>query len=162
MLALIAGKIACDASCRVLSRSNSQTGERVIFGDRCAMLRQIIVMFSACSGLSAQSGDLGDRTERGALFKVSSGGHTMHLFGTIHVGLPGFYPLEPRVADADRQGAHAGARDRSAPSRSATDCAPCNGTACWSPADRRLCACAASWRRWLDRLMKGGIDPPAP
>jgi len=27
MLALIAGKIACDASCNVLSRSNSQTGE---------------------------------------------------------------------------------------------------------------------------------------
>ena len=39
-------------------------------------------------------------TERGALFKVSLDGHEMHLFGTLHVGLPEFYPLEPRLADA--------------------------------------------------------------
>lgn len=38
--------------------------------------------------------------ERGALFKVSGGGHTMYLFGTIHMGLPEFYPLEPRIAAA--------------------------------------------------------------
>jgi uncharacterized protein YbaP (TraB family) len=39
-------------------------------------------------------------TERGALFKVSLDGHEMHLFGTLHVGLPEFYPLEPRIAEA--------------------------------------------------------------
>lgn len=39
-------------------------------------------------------------TERGALFKVSLDGHEMHLFGTLHVGLPEFYPLEPRLAEA--------------------------------------------------------------
>jgi uncharacterized protein YbaP (TraB family) len=39
-------------------------------------------------------------TERGALFRVSLDGHEMHLFGTLHVGLPEFYPLEPRLADA--------------------------------------------------------------
>lgn len=39
-------------------------------------------------------------TERGALFKASAHGHTMYLFGTIHVGLPAFYPLEPRIVDA--------------------------------------------------------------
>ena len=38
--------------------------------------------------------------ERGALFRVSLDGHEMHLFGTLHVGLPEFYPLEPRIAAA--------------------------------------------------------------
>jgi uncharacterized protein YbaP (TraB family) len=38
--------------------------------------------------------------DRGALFKISGNGHTMHLFGTMHVGLPEFYPLEPRIAAA--------------------------------------------------------------
>lgn len=38
--------------------------------------------------------------ERGALFRVSLDGHQMHLFGTLHVGLPEFYPLEARVVDA--------------------------------------------------------------
>jgi uncharacterized protein YbaP (TraB family) len=38
--------------------------------------------------------------DRGALFKVTGGGHSMYLFGTMHVGLPEFYPLEPRIAQA--------------------------------------------------------------
>lgn len=38
--------------------------------------------------------------ERGALFRISFEGHEMHLFGTLHVGLPAFYPLEPRIVDA--------------------------------------------------------------
>jgi uncharacterized protein YbaP (TraB family) len=38
--------------------------------------------------------------ERGALFKVTAKGHTLHLFGTIHVGRTDFYPLEPRLRDA--------------------------------------------------------------
>jgi uncharacterized protein YbaP (TraB family) len=38
--------------------------------------------------------------ERGALFKVTGSGHSMYLFGTMHVGLPEFYPLEPRIAEA--------------------------------------------------------------
>jgi uncharacterized protein YbaP (TraB family) len=38
--------------------------------------------------------------ERGALFRVGLDGHTMYLFGTLHVGLPEFYPLEPRLAGA--------------------------------------------------------------
>jgi len=41
--------------------------------------------------------------ERGALFKVTEvngRGHTQYLFGTMHVGLPEFYPLEPRIVDA--------------------------------------------------------------
>lgn len=38
--------------------------------------------------------------DRGALFRVTQGGHVMYLFGTLHVGLPEFYPLEPRITDA--------------------------------------------------------------
>ena len=38
--------------------------------------------------------------ERGALFRVGLDGHTMYLFGTLHVGLPEFYPLEPRIVGA--------------------------------------------------------------
>jgi uncharacterized protein len=38
--------------------------------------------------------------ERGALFKLTLHGHTMHLFGTMHVGRPEFYPLEPRIMTA--------------------------------------------------------------
>lgn len=38
--------------------------------------------------------------DRGALFKVTGQGHTQYLFGTMHVGLPAFYPLEPRIVDA--------------------------------------------------------------
>lgn len=36
-------------------------------------------------------------TERGALFKVSGGGHSLYLFGTMHVGRPDFYPFERRL-----------------------------------------------------------------
>ncbi len=37
---------------------------------------------------------------RGALFKVAQNGHTLYLFGTIHVGAPDFYPLEEQVQGA--------------------------------------------------------------
>ncbi|ADJ65769.1 TraB/GumN family protein [Herbaspirillum seropedicae] len=37
---------------------------------------------------------------RGALYEVSDGRHTLLLFGTIHVGAPDFYPLEPRLRQA--------------------------------------------------------------
>lgn len=38
--------------------------------------------------------------ERGALFRLTLDGHVMHLFGTLHVGAPEFYPLEERIAGA--------------------------------------------------------------
>ena len=37
---------------------------------------------------------------RGALYKVRHHGHTVYLFGTIHVGLPAFFPLEEQVTQA--------------------------------------------------------------
>jgi uncharacterized protein YbaP (TraB family) len=45
----------------------------------------------ACQALAA---------ERGALFKVRGQGHTLYLYGTIHAGKPGYYPLEPRIRQA--------------------------------------------------------------
>lgn len=60
------------------------------------MRRPIIVVFlslflMACQALAA---------ERGALFKVSSKDNTLYLYGTIHAGKPGYYPLEPRIGKA--------------------------------------------------------------
>lgn len=61
------------------------------------MRRQIIVILLSlfCFALPSAWG-----ADRGALFKVSASGHTMYLFGTIHVGTPDFYPLEPRIQKA--------------------------------------------------------------
>lgn len=42
----------------------------------------------------------GQIPNRGALFKIGHAGHTLYLFGTIHVGAPDFYPLEARVSAA--------------------------------------------------------------
>jgi hypothetical protein len=39
-------------------------------------------------------------TDRGALFRLTLDGHEMYLFGTLHVGLPAFYPLEDRLTGA--------------------------------------------------------------
>jgi uncharacterized protein len=61
------------------------------------MRRQIIVVFLSffCLALPSAWG-----ADRGALFKVAADGHTMYLFGTMHVGQPEFYPLEARIAQA--------------------------------------------------------------
>ncbi len=60
------------------------------------MRRPIIVVFfslflMACQALAA---------ERGALFKVTGHGNTLHLYGTIHAGRADYYPLEPRIRAA--------------------------------------------------------------
>jgi uncharacterized protein YbaP (TraB family) len=61
------------------------------------MRRQIIVVFFSLFFAAALPASA---LERGALFKVTGSGHSMYLFGTMHVGLPEFYPLEPRIAQA--------------------------------------------------------------
>jgi uncharacterized protein YbaP (TraB family) len=38
--------------------------------------------------------------QRGALYRISDGARSVYLFGTIHVGQPDFYPLEPRIRSA--------------------------------------------------------------
>lgn len=74
------------------------------------MPRQIIVMFCSLFWLllgpawaqqpAHQPASQAQGQPRGALFRVSQGDHTLYLFGTIHVGAPDFYPLEPRVTAA--------------------------------------------------------------
>ena len=61
------------------------------------MRRQIIVVFLSLFWLVLSPAFGADR---GALFKIAGNGHTMYLFGTMHVGQPNFYPLEPRIAAA--------------------------------------------------------------
>ena len=63
------------------------------------MMRQKFVWMTCLLWLIAVPGWA---TDRGALFKVTGQGHTQYLFGTMHVGLPAFYPLEPRIVDAVR------------------------------------------------------------
>jgi len=49
-------------------------------------------------GMASASGAAA--AERGALFRLTLDGHVMHLFGTMHVGVPEFYPLEARITGA--------------------------------------------------------------
>ena len=60
------------------------------------MRRPIIVVFFSLFLVAFQA----FATERGALFKVSSGSNALYLYGTIHAGCPDYYPLEPRIRDA--------------------------------------------------------------
>lgn len=61
------------------------------------MARRLIIIFLAMFCMLAGPARA---VERGALFKVSGHGHTMYLFGTIHMGLPDFYPLDDSVTRA--------------------------------------------------------------
>ena len=58
------------------------------------MRRPALAILLALFCLAAHAAD------RGALFSATLNGHTMLLFGTLHVGQSGFYPLEPRIAQA--------------------------------------------------------------
>jgi uncharacterized protein YbaP (TraB family) len=60
------------------------------------MRRQIIVVF--CTLILTAFG--ATAAERGALYQVSANGHTLHLFGTMHIGRPDFFPLEPKILAA--------------------------------------------------------------
>lgn len=67
------------------------------------MRSQIIVMFCGLFLLplpAALAEAAPVAQNRGALFRVQDAGHTLYLFGTIHVGAPDFYPLEPTVMQA--------------------------------------------------------------
>jgi len=61
------------------------------------MVRRLLtILLAALSLMAGQAWAV----ERGALFKVSGHDHTMYLFGTIHMGLPEFFPLDERVNQA--------------------------------------------------------------
>lgn len=61
------------------------------------MARRLIIILLAIFGMLAGPAWA---VERGALFKVSGHGHMMYLFGTIHMGLPEFFPLDDSVTRA--------------------------------------------------------------
>jgi uncharacterized protein YbaP (TraB family) len=65
---------------------------------RTPLLRR--AFFSILLSLCCLAAHAAAGSERGALFKATLNGHVMHLFGTLHVGLPAFYPLEPRIMGA--------------------------------------------------------------
>ncbi len=52
---------------------------------------------NAAAGASAQVGAV---PQRGMLYRIRHQGNTTYLFGTIHVGLPDFFPLESEVTRA--------------------------------------------------------------
>jgi len=58
------------------------------------MRRPVLAFLLVLFCLAAHAAD------RGALFSATLNGHTMLLFGTLHVGQSSFYPLEPRIAQA--------------------------------------------------------------
>ena len=60
------------------------------------MFRRLFYIALVLAAAQAQAGP----PNRGALFKVGDGRHTLYLFGTIHVGAADFYPLEPRIMGA--------------------------------------------------------------
>jgi len=70
------------------------------------MRRQIIVIFSLLLGFALTPAwaeapkQAAQAQKHGALFKLEQGGSTAWLFGTIHVGAPDFFPLEPRLMAA--------------------------------------------------------------
>jgi uncharacterized protein YbaP (TraB family) len=73
------------------------------------MHRTLMVIVLALVGLfqntawSQRVADLKAREQavnRGTLFRVTQGGHSAWLFGTVHVGQASFYPLEPVVLGA--------------------------------------------------------------
>jgi len=80
------------------------------------MLRKLVCLSALALSLSAHSMDmsippapaaapadaiqLSDVPRRGALYRVRHEGKTSYLFGTIHVGKQGFFPLEPEVTQA--------------------------------------------------------------
>ncbi|QGZ41579.1 hypothetical protein IP92_00549 [Pseudoduganella flava] len=78
------------------------------------MLRYLPVIFALLISWSANSMEMSVPTavtaaeptqaqpvpRRGALYRVRHEGRTSYLFGTIHVGKQGFFPLEPEVTRA--------------------------------------------------------------
>lgn len=49
---------------------------------------------------AAATAQAGSPPHRGMLYRIRHHGNTAYLFGTIHVGRPGFFPLEPQVTRA--------------------------------------------------------------
>lgn len=121
------------------------------------MRRQIIVLFFSLLSLVMPPAWGADR---GALFKVTAYGHTMYLFGTMHVGQPEFYPLEPRIAAAIK-GASTLALEID-PGQDPALAAQAMKSYGMAAAGATRQALAPAMRQRFDRVLaKAGIDPDA-
>lgn len=67
----------------------------VVFAIVCAWMAQVLCGHAFAAGVSE-----GSSARRGQLYKISHDGKTSYLFGTIHVGKDGFYPLDAEAARA--------------------------------------------------------------
>lgn len=97
--------------------------------------------------------------ERGALFRVTLDGHEMHLFGTLHVGLPEFYPLEPRIVEAlDQSSTLALEIDPAQPQHELLRALRAHGML--EPGSTGYAGMDPERRALLERLIaEGGLDP---
>jgi uncharacterized protein YbaP (TraB family) len=76
--------------------------------DCCKIIFLIIMFFGlpalaadpASTAVSAAPQPPSAVSPHGSLYRVRYQGHTGYLFGTIHIGRPEFFPLEPRAAQA--------------------------------------------------------------
>jgi uncharacterized protein YbaP (TraB family) len=120
------------------------------------MRRQIIVLFLALFWLAFGAAAA---TPRGALFLVTANGHTMHLFGTMHVGLPQFYPLEPRLMAAlDKASTLALELDPDQPPAQMLAALRAHGMA--ADGDAGWAALAPARRKQLEQMVRqAGLDP---
>jgi uncharacterized protein YbaP (TraB family) len=122
------------------------------------MRRPIIVCFLSLFWLALAPAHA---AERGALFRITAGGHTMHLFGTIHVGVPQFYPLEPVITEA-LGGASTLALEVDPDQPTAAIVQSLSTHGLLPEGDAGYAALAPAKRDVLERLMrKGGLDPAA-
>lgn len=96
-------------------------------------------------------------TDRGALFRLTLDGHVMHVFGTLHVGLPEFYPLEDRITGALRDASTLALEID--PDQPRADLQAYGMLAPGNPAYDSL---PPLQKRRLDRLLQqGGLDAPS-
>jgi len=97
-------------------------------------------------------------TDRGALFRLTLDGHVMHLFGTLHVGLPEFYPLEDRLMGALAESSTLALEiDPDQPRADLQDALRTYGML--APGNPAYDSLPPQQRRRLDRLLQqGGLD----
>jgi uncharacterized protein YbaP (TraB family) len=122
------------------------------------MRRQLTAFFVALFWLASAAAAA---IPRGALFIVTANGHTMHLFGTLHVGLPQFYPLEPRMMAAlDGASTLALELDPDQPSEAMIAALKSHGF--WPAGGEGWSRLAPARRERLERLVRqASLDPTA-
>jgi uncharacterized protein YbaP (TraB family) len=99
--------------------------------------------------------------DRGALFRLTLDGHVMHVFGTLHVGLPSFYPLEDRIMGALAESSTLALEiDPDQPRADLQEAVRTYGML--APGNPAYDSLPPQQKRRLDRLLQqGGLDAPS-